>query len=251
MAVSRTALLVLFTSGACLAQGGACSDLRSLVKSTYKFKPSKLTDAQRKNKSAEMDKVWNLVEAHPAEMLPCLIAEMEAPAVDTWFLFGPGGPRHFRGSVALAPALLKIATDPAHPEPELALSVMSELATLEADNAFRSVDLTGLPSEVQSAARTAIANRPIFEPRQPLKSTRAEILSVFRSPANQRDFRPFLELVVRVSDGERDVVTVMTPEDLPFNPKSASCDGCLGESAPDGRLSVLTGIICTLQGTRR
>jgi hypothetical protein len=62
-----------------------------LIKATYNFKPSKLTEAQQKEKSAAMDKVWNLVEAHPAEMVPCLIAEMDEPGADSWFLFDAGG----------------------------------------------------------------------------------------------------------------------------------------------------------------
>src|SRR5258708_269889 len=90
MAASRTALLFLAASGFCLAQGVTCSELRSMVKATYNFKPSKLTEAQRKSKSAEMDKVWNLVKGHQAGMLPCLIAEMEGPGADTWFLFDAG-----------------------------------------------------------------------------------------------------------------------------------------------------------------
>ncbi len=37
-----------------------------------------------------MDKVWDLVEGHPTEMTPCLIAEMDEPGVDKWFLFDAG-----------------------------------------------------------------------------------------------------------------------------------------------------------------
>src|SRR5260370_12576926 len=90
MTISRAALLVLAARVVCLAQGGTCAELHSAVKSTYNFKPSKLTEAQQKKKSAEMDKVWSLVEAHPSEMVPCLIAEMEQTGADRWFIFDAG-----------------------------------------------------------------------------------------------------------------------------------------------------------------
>jgi hypothetical protein len=90
MTISRAVLLVLTAPVVCFAQGSTCADLRSAVKSTYNFKPSKLNEAQQKKKSAEMDKIWNLVEAHPSEMAPCLIAEMEQSGADRWFLFDAG-----------------------------------------------------------------------------------------------------------------------------------------------------------------
>src|ERR1700733_8199194 len=90
MTVLRAALLLLFTQFICFAQGGACAQLHSAIQSTYNFKPSKLTKAQQASKSAEMDKVWDLVGTHPAEMAPCLMAEMEAPDADRWFLFDAG-----------------------------------------------------------------------------------------------------------------------------------------------------------------
>ena len=299
-----------------------------MVRSTYGFKPSKLTEAQQKIKSAEMDKVWNLVETHPTEMLPCLIAEMEEPGADSWFLFDAGGlladldhsPRAnrliLRGcelvdlddvalrqwvvrltslalqdvdiSVAAArwmryprasyvvpqhaftvrrpegafflygsmderlavPALLKIASDPAHSERELALSLLSQLATPEADDAFRSIDLSAFPARVQNAARSAIANRPIFKPRNPPKSTRQEILAVLQAAADQRDFRPFMESVEKVPDGERDVVAVMQPEDLPLIRKVRRTMAASGNPHLMENYPYFTGIIWTLQNAR-
>src|SRR5437660_12062181 len=90
MTILRTALIVFAARAVCLSQGGACSELRSAVKSTYDFNPSKLTEAQQKKKSAEMNKVWNLVEAHHAEMAPCLMDEMAGLDADRWFLFDAG-----------------------------------------------------------------------------------------------------------------------------------------------------------------
>ena len=90
MTLARAALLALATRLVCLAQGGACAELHALVQTTYNFKPSQLRASEQKDKSVEMDQVWNLVHSRPAEMLPCLIAEMERPGADGWFLFDAG-----------------------------------------------------------------------------------------------------------------------------------------------------------------
>jgi hypothetical protein len=148
------------------------------------------------------------------------------------------------------PALLKIAANPAHPERELALSLLANLATPEADAAFRSVDLSGFSPEVQTAAKAALAGRPVFERREPPKSTRQEFLAVLKAAAEQRDFRPFGELSTRVPDGERDMVTVLVPGDLPLIRKArramaASTNPDLMDDYP-----YFTGIIMTLQRGR-
>jgi hypothetical protein len=329
MTISRTALVLLFASGVCLAQGGTCAELRSAVISTYNFKPSRLTEAERKKKAAEMDVVWNLVGAHPAEMTPCLIALIEEPNADGWFLYDASGllakldhseranrlilrgcelvdlddvaledwvgrltglalqdvdiseaagrwMRYPRASYPLpqhaftvrraegafflygsmnedlaTPALLKIGSDPAHPERELALSLLAHLATPESDAAFRSVDLSGLPADVQAAARSEIGNRPVFEPRTPPKSSREEIIAAFQSAAHDRDFRTFAELSTRVPDGERDVVTVMKPEDLPLIRKVRRAMAAAGNPHLMDDYPYFTGIIWTLQAKPR
>jgi hypothetical protein len=134
-----------------------------------------------------------------------------------------------------------------HPQRELALSLLAKLATTEADAAFQSVDLSGFPFEVQTAARSAIANRPVFERRDPPKSTREEILAVLRSIVDQRDFRPFAELVIKVPDGERDIVTVMKPEDLPLIRKARRAMAASGNPHLMEDYPYFTGIIWTLQ----
>jgi hypothetical protein len=328
MILWRGALLILGARLVCLAQGGTCSELLSAVKSTYNFKPSKLTKAQQKSKSAEMDNVWKLVEADPVKMVPCLMTEMEDSGADQWFLFDAGNllatldhsvranqlilhgcelvdlddvelrewvhrltglalqgtdisgaagrwmryphasymvPQHFftvrrsEGAFFLygsmdeamaARALMKIASDPTQSERELALSLLAQLATPDADAAFRSVDLTGLPPQVQNAARTAIAQRPIFVPRNPPKATREELLAVFQAAANERDFRPFMELVEKVPDGERDVVAVMKPEDLPVIRRARRAIAASGNPHLMEDYPYFTGIIWTIQNAR-
>ncbi len=325
MTLARAALLALATRLVCLAQGGACAELHSLVQTTYNFKPSQLRASEQKDKSVEMGRVWNLVHSRPAEMLPCLIGEMERPGADGWFLFDAGSllgklehsaranrlilqgcvavdlddvaledwvqrltalaledvdisaaasrwmrydhasfaePQHaftagrpegaffLYGSMneaLAAPALLKIASDPAHPERELALSLLAKLATPEADAAFRSVDLSGLPAQVQASARSAMANRPVFERRTPPKSTRQEVVTVLQAIVDRKDFGPFAQLAERVGDGERDMVTVLGPDDLGLLRRARRAMAASGNPHLMEDYPYLTGIIWTLQ----
>jgi hypothetical protein len=150
-----------------------------------------------------------------------------------------------------ARARAAIAAGASHPERELALSLLANLATPSADDAFRSIDLTGLPDGIQKSARSALAARPRFEPRHPPKSTRAQFLSAFQVAVGQRDFRPFMELMEKVPDGERDVVTVMTAEDLPLIRKARRAMAASGNPHLMEVYPYMTGIICTLQAPRR
>jgi hypothetical protein len=149
-----------------------------------------------------------------------------------------------------APSLLKIASDPARPDRELALSLLVHLSTPDADAAFRSIDLAGFSPQVQNAARSELANRAVFQPRNPAKSTREEILAVLQAAANQRDFRPFMELAEKVPDGERDVVAVMRLEDLPLIRKVRRAMAASGNPHLMEDYPYFTGIIWTLQNTR-
>ena len=66
---------------------GACVDFRRLVRTTYDFKPSKLSEAAQDAKSTAMDKVWDAAKAKPAELAPCLRALLEDANADPWFYF--------------------------------------------------------------------------------------------------------------------------------------------------------------------
>jgi hypothetical protein len=66
---------------------GPCDELSALIDRTYNFKPSKLSAEQQNTKAAEMDKVWNLVENGPKEMIPCLKTEIRARTADSFFRF--------------------------------------------------------------------------------------------------------------------------------------------------------------------
>jgi hypothetical protein len=66
----------------------SCADLNQTIKITYNFRPALLAnDAERNQKSAAMDKVWNSVKASPSELLPCLRQALDDPQADAWFRF--------------------------------------------------------------------------------------------------------------------------------------------------------------------
>src|SRR5581483_7151504 len=79
--------LLIFSSVASGQSAASCNQLNDLIKSTYDFKPSKLSEAQQTVKSKEMDKVWDAVKAKPKEMLPCLRQALRAPDANAWFIF--------------------------------------------------------------------------------------------------------------------------------------------------------------------
>lgn len=69
------------------ASAKPCDELRAHVDKTYGFKPSKLTSEQITAKSAELDKVWKLVDSDPKSYLPCLRNEISKRRQDTFFRF--------------------------------------------------------------------------------------------------------------------------------------------------------------------
>jgi hypothetical protein len=65
-----------------------CASFADSIKRTYNFRPSALkTDAERNEKSADMDKVWATVKADKSRLVPCLRQALEDPGTDPWFRF--------------------------------------------------------------------------------------------------------------------------------------------------------------------
>src|SRR6266404_3366736 len=65
----------------------SCSGFKSLVATTYGFRPSLLDHKARNAKAQEMDTVWQAVRKSPKTLIPCLRAELAERAQDSWFLF--------------------------------------------------------------------------------------------------------------------------------------------------------------------
>jgi len=57
--------------GAASSQASPCDRLNRLVESTYNFKPSKVSTAQREAKAREMDEVWSAVKDPASSPFPC------------------------------------------------------------------------------------------------------------------------------------------------------------------------------------
>jgi hypothetical protein len=113
------------------------------------------------------------------------------------------------------PALVKIAGQPGGPAREYALRLLAAQATPEALRALKAADTSGLSNETRAALRTALESPKTFEPRAKPKTSREEFLKAFEGVVGGEPSY-FFELVEKVPDGERDVVAVLRPEDLPL-----------------------------------
>ncbi|MCA1616887.1 MAG: hypothetical protein LC800_22960 [Acidobacteria bacterium] len=287
--------LLLLSAHTTHSQEAACAGFKKAVAATYNFKPSRLkSEAESNAKSAAMDRVWEMVKAKPAELLPCLRAALADPQTDPWFRFdgsnllvsldpsaaskaeqvrqyaavdlddvdlmvwvstlarrgaegfdvsGAGArwlaypkakyylPQHgarevdeFLGGIFIfgsmdeaqaTPALLQIAASADHPGRDIALSLLLMQATPEAVSGLKTLDLTGFSPGVQTALRAHLERPKVIAPRDKPKTTRAQFLKAFES-AVKGDWNYFSELVSEVPDGEKDVVAVLKPEDVPL-----------------------------------
>ena len=271
-----------------------CAQLNNLVKATYTFKPSKLSEPEKNAKSAEMDRVWDMVKANRTVLLPCLRAAIESRGADQWFKFdgsnllvsldpsasskalqvatytqvdlndvslriwvttlaqrategfdiseagvrwlnhpnaryalpahGAFQVRRLEGALILfgsmdethaTPALLRVLQQSAGEVRQIALLLLMGQATPEALRALKQMDVSGFPLAVQRALQKRLTNPDVVTPRLTPKTTRQEFLQAFQRfvDGNPSDF---MRLVAQVPDGERDVVAVLRPEDIPL-----------------------------------
>jgi hypothetical protein len=61
------------------------AEMHKRVVDLYSFSPHKVTDAERKTKSAEMDAFWDEVKAHQASELPMLRVELKYSSNPAFF----------------------------------------------------------------------------------------------------------------------------------------------------------------------
>jgi hypothetical protein len=113
------------------------------------------------------------------------------------------------------PALIRIVTSPQDTARQDALALLMSQATSEALNALRALPTSGLSGSARTALQRFFRTPPLFERRAKPLNTREEFLTTFQSVL-AGDATPFFELADNVPDGERDVVSVMRPEDLPI-----------------------------------
>jgi hypothetical protein len=113
------------------------------------------------------------------------------------------------------PALLKIISDRNHPGREIALWALMSQATPESLRALKGIDKRGLSEEGRSNLNALMTNPDVFKARAKPKTSRQEFVKAFEEYL-KGDASPFLDLVSQVPDGEKDVVAVLQPEDLPL-----------------------------------
>lgn len=284
----------LLMTGATQAQADKCANLQRTIKETYNFKPVRLTETERTEKSTAMDRVWDAVKSDRGTLLPCLRAALAEPTADSFFRFDGSNllvsldpsreskltlihaytqvdlsdvdlsvwvrrlaslaaegfdissaadkwlrfpnafyylPQHgaykvtvdngamfLFGSMdeALAtPALLKIVSDKSHPGREIALWTLMSQATPESLQALRQMNPREFSSKAQKSLSALLTKPALLQPRDKPKNTRQEFVTAFESLLTGK-WGVFLDLVSQVPDGERDVVAVLKPEDLPL-----------------------------------
>ena len=125
------------------------------------------------------------------------------------FLYGSMDETH------ATPALVKIVSDKSHPGRETALWALMNQATPEALQLLKQVDPKQFSQKAQDSLNALIIRPTLIEARTPPKNTRAEFVNAFERLV-KGDPQPFFALVSRTPDGERDVVAVLTPEDVPL-----------------------------------
>jgi hypothetical protein len=113
------------------------------------------------------------------------------------------------------PALLKIVSDKSHPGREIALWALMSQATPESLQALRQINPREFSATAQKSLRALLARPELFQPRAKPKTSRQQFLTAFENLLAGNS-EAFLELVSQVPDGERDVVAVLKPEDLPL-----------------------------------
>lgn len=113
------------------------------------------------------------------------------------------------------PALLKIASDQNNASREQALALLLFQATPEALQAVKVANKVGRSAKAQAAMLKLLDNPRRFEPRPQPKTSREQFLKAFNAYL-LGDGKPFDRLVSEVPDGERDVVAVLRPEDVPL-----------------------------------
>ncbi len=292
--LTLTLLILAFPAIGVAQTGESCATFQALIKTTYNFKPSKLSDTERDGKVSAMDKVWNMATTYPKELLPCLRTMLQDPNADPWFRFdgsnllveldpspesktvqiqnytkvdlddvhpqvwvetlarrGTEGfdvseagsrwlnyanaqyflSRHgayeikaYEGALFIygsmdesqaTPALLRMLAKPAHPARELALWILMSQATPLSLRSLKQIDATSFSKKAQQSLRALLDKPELITPRAKPKTSREEFLQAFQEIVTGK-WEKFFDLVSQVPDGEKDVVAVLKPEDLPL-----------------------------------
>lgn len=113
------------------------------------------------------------------------------------------------------PVLVEIIKQKNHPQRELATALLVNEATPEAVRALKQIDQSGFSEQGQKTIRAFFGRPPLLVPRAKPLTSREEFIKAFNDIVNG-DWTKFEALVEKVPDGEKDVVAVLKPEDIPL-----------------------------------
>ena len=113
------------------------------------------------------------------------------------------------------PALLKVISQKDHPGREQAVRVLMNQITDESMRALRELNASEFSGETRNSLKKLLTKPELILARTNPKTTRAEFVKAFTDLMNGNSL-PFFDLVSKVPDGEKDVVAVLKPEDLPL-----------------------------------
>jgi hypothetical protein len=113
------------------------------------------------------------------------------------------------------PALLKILAQASHPHREFALELLMAQATPEALRALKQLDTSQFSAATRDRIRRLLIGPKLLKPRLRPKTKREEFIQAFQQIIDRKPDK-FLQLAVKIPDGEKDVVAVLQPQDLPL-----------------------------------
>ena len=114
--------------------------------------------------------------------------------------------------------VLKGALDaPKFPARDLAAMMMARLGTAASCGYIRDMSLEGIGSNGRGILLGLRKDHQMVKPRKGKpRITREAFIASFKALVDENDLGPFMKLADRVKDGERDLVAVLLPRDLPL-----------------------------------
>lgn len=114
------------------------------------------------------------------------------------------------------PALARIAAQENHPGREIALRLLMQQATPESFQELKKLNLKGFSDAARQSVNNFLTKPNLLTPRagKP-KITREQYLDAFEQLAAGKS-QAFMKLALEVTDGEKDAIAVMKPEDIPL-----------------------------------
>jgi len=113
------------------------------------------------------------------------------------------------------PALLKIVEQKKHIGRGIALSLLTRQATPEAIAGLVKLDLTDFPAEARKAVNAVLSAEPMIVPNAEPKIGRNELVAALQE-LDKGNGKSFLALAPKIDEAAKDMVVLLTAEDLPL-----------------------------------